>query len=64
MKLFFSSILFLLTLSLSLLAKEASSNPEAARRVAAAATKQYAQQKLSEAEKGFQEALRLDPQNF
>lgn len=61
MKLLFSSILFLLTLSSSLVAKEITSNPEAARAVAAEAAKKYAQQQLTEAEKGFQEALRLDP---
>ncbi len=54
---------FLLALVAISPAKENSSNPEAARRVAAEAAKQYAQQKLNEAEKGFQEALRLDPQN-
>lgn len=56
---------FLLLLSADfLLAKENTSNPEAARRIAAEAAKQYAQQKLNDAEKGFQEALRLDPQNI
>jgi len=51
----------LLLLSNLLFAKETPSNPEAALKAATEATKQYAQQKLDEAEKGFQEALRLDP---
>jgi Tfp pilus assembly protein PilF len=59
------SALILLTLSSSmrLLAKENAFNPEAAHRVAAEATKKYTQQQLAEAEKGFQEAIRLDPNN-
>ena len=60
--LFFTAFLSLAILT-SLLAKEAASNPEAARKVATEAAKQYAQQQLPEAEKGFQEALRLDPNN-
>lgn len=56
-------VFFLLINTDFLVAKEISFNPEAARKAAAEAVKQYAQQKLSEAEKGFQEALRLDPQN-
>ena len=55
---------FLLILAASLPAKETSSNPEAARKAAAEAAKKYAQQQLPEAEKDFQEALRLDPQNI
>ena len=52
-----------LSFAISSFAKETPSNPEASRKVAAEAAKQYAQQKLSEAEKGFQEAVRLDPNN-
>lgn len=56
--------IFCLLLSASFLsAKENAFNPEAARRVAAEALKQYTQQQWNEAEKSFQEALRLDPQN-
>lgn len=61
MKTLLLNTLFSLALATSLCAKENSSNPEAARTVAAEATKKYAQQQLVEAEKGFQEALRLDP---
>ncbi len=63
MKIFRSSLFFLLAFPLFLLAKENTSNPEAAHKVATEATKQYAQQKFEDAEKGFQEALRLDPKN-
>lgn len=59
MKTFF----LLFTFSTLLLAKENSSNAEAARRVAAEGMREYAQQKLNDAEKSFQEAVRLDPQN-
>ncbi|MBM3856527.1 MAG: tetratricopeptide repeat protein [Verrucomicrobia bacterium] len=63
-KLFLYFIFFVFApYSHKLSAKENTSNPQAARRVAAEAAKQYAQQQLPEAEKGFQEALRLDPQN-
>lgn len=61
MKTLFSFLV--LTLIATLSAKENATNPEAARKVAAEAAKQYAQQKLNDAEKGFQEALRLDPNN-
>jgi Tfp pilus assembly protein PilF len=62
MKLLFS--FFLLAFVAISPAKESTSNPEAARNVAAEAAKKYAQQQLPEAEKGFQEALRLDPSNI
>ena len=59
------TLLFATFLSLALatisFAKENATNPEAARAVATEAAKKYAQQQLPEAEKGFQEALRLDP---
>lgn len=61
MKTLFSFLVLALIATLS--AKENATNPEAARKVAAEAAKQYAQQKLNDAEKGFQEALRLDPNN-
>jgi Flp pilus assembly protein TadD len=56
------SLLFLVFVT-SLLAQEPLSPTESAHRVAIEAAKKYSQQHLQEAEKGFQEALRLDPHN-
>lgn len=64
-KILLLSFIFFIFASYSnkLFSKENPSNLEAARKVAAEGAREYAEQKLSESEKSFQEALRLDSNN-